>query len=355
MVSSNLDWYRRVVDCAKKAITGTIWYCFSTGGKLYILCCYPRMPEDSPALAPEKQRIMGCFQNLHTALTAGNPEGEKTPLRIILSDMQSGTNAVFRCFNSLHHSMEYLDFRRMEAGVIQMDAEQQLHDAFIEDMSAYRLFAVSVADRLIRDDCEPAALAGEIAERILANAAPSMESVHHHLQIFILTFTEYLESAGTVDSAYIKRHGIVYRVMAFEDQREMGARLAEILSELYEQGRKLRLMGRQERIQSVRNYVEEHIAESELTIASISERFGIGEAQLARQFSRYYGVSLYKYMQQCRYRLAGKLIRENPTTPLAHIALQSGYSDVSTMYRAFRQLGNTTPGALKLSKPETDA
>lgn len=337
---SNAAWYRRVVACGRDAITGTIWYCFSTGGNLYILCCYPRMTESSEEIETEKQRLHACFEKMLKALC--DPD-----VRIILSDIQSGQNAVFRCFNNLHHATEYYDFREKTAGLIQINSEQQLHGAFIEDMSSYRKFSVSMADQLIQNRYTSAELAEQVSTQLIKNSAPSMESVHHHLQIFILTFTEYLGSTGLVDASYMKRKRIVYRVMGFESHREMTLRLSEILEDLSAQYQKLRIIGKRERIQNVRAYVEAHISDSQLTVSDISERFSIGTAQLAKQFSHYYGVSLYKFMQQCRFQLAEQLIREKPTTPIQEIATLAGYADISTMYRAFRQLGNTTPGAVK--------
>lgn len=342
VLDNTTDWIQAVLSSAKPHLEGVIWYFFSCAGRLYILCCFPRLPEDSPALAPERQRLQQRFQEIARTLKAET-------LRILLSDMQSGNTAIFRCFNNLHHAMEYYDFRDCPQRLIQLDAEQQLHGAFIEDMSAYREFSVSIGDGLIRDNVEAAALTRQIVDAIIGNSAPSIESIHHHVQMFILTFTDYLGSSGLVNATYIRRHRIVYRAMGFEKEQELFQQMLEILEELRRQNRTLQRKGKQKRIQDVKEYVESHIQDPSLSVSMISERFHITAVQMSKQFRYYYGLSLSKFIQQTRFRRAQKLIEAHPGWTMAKIAEAAGYSDPSTMYRAFQQLGETTPGAIKLA------
>ncbi len=167
--------------------------------------------------------------------------------------------------------------------------------------------------------------------------------------MFILTFTDYLGSTGLVDAAYLRRHNIVYRAMAFETEAEFLSLMEQLLEELRKQHRVLRAVGRQKQIQSIREYVEQHISEPDLTVSQISQRFGISTAQIAKQFRYYFGVSLHRFIQQRRFFLAQQLIETHPEWPMRNVAEAAGYTDLSTMYRAFRQFGDITPGALKAS------
>ena len=135
--------------------------------------------------------------------------------------------------------------------------------------------------------------------------------------------------------------------MAFERELELRGNMALILEELHRQNRTLRSIGRQKRIQSIREYVASHITDPELTAAQISDLFQIGTAQISKQFRYYYGVSLHSFIGRSRFQQAEELIRQHPDWSMRKIAESAGYTDLSTMYRAFRALGDITPGALR--------
>lgn len=333
-------WPRQVVAAAKDCLTAPLWYCFSVSGRLYILCCFSRLREQEDRTAQVSAQLFADFSRLSEQLSEEHG-------RLLLSDLQFGEPGIFRCFNNLHHAMEYFDFCTAEHRLVQLDSERQLHGAFIGDMSLYRQFSVSVAEQLVRENCDVDAVAKQVCDTILEGSVPSMESVHHHIQIFMLTFTDYLGSSGLVDAAYIQRKRIVYRAMAFEREAELRSTMGELLEELRRQHQVLRAVGRQKRIQDLREYVEAHIDQPELSVSALSEKFGISTAQIAKQFRYYFGVSLHRFLQQTRFQRAQALIEAHPDWPMYRVAQAAGYTDQSTMYRAFRQFGNVTPGALR--------
>ena len=335
-------WPFQIVEAAGLCFRPPLWYCFSTGGQVYLLCCFPRLQEDDPGAAREAESLLSEADSLQKRLAPANPA-----LRIIVSDLQFGEAGIFRSFNNLHHAMEYFDFRGETRSPLQLNSEEQLHGAFIGDLSAYRQFSVSMGEQLSRSDADPSALADQICDTILGNCVPSMESIHHHTQIFMLTFTDYLGGAGLVDAAYIRSRQIVYRAMEFERETEFRLNMRALILELHRQNQTLRRIGRQKRIRTIREYVEEHISDPELSVARISERFRIGAPQAARQFRYYYGVSLYRFLQQTRYQYTLQLLGAHPDWSTRQVARAAGYSDLSTMYRAFHTFGDVTPGALR--------
>lgn len=343
-MESNPDWARQMVEKLKEHLPFPLWYCFSVNGRLYVLLCFPRLQEHDEKCRTIQEKIFTSFQKIKAELLPRYPK-----LRILLSDLQYGTSGVFHCFNNLYHAMEYYDFRTAGDPLIQLDSEAQLHDAFIADLSAYRQFSVSIAEQLVRENCSVSETAHRVMNAILQNSVPSMESIHHHIQIFMLTFTDYLGSSGLVDASYLRRHHIVYRAMAFETEAQLRALMESLLEELRKQHRMLLALGRQKRTQSIREYAEQHITEPDLTVTRISQVFGVSAAQLAKQFRYYYGVSLHRFLQQSRFYLAQSLIEAHPAWSMQQVAEAAGYTDLSTMYRAFRQFGDITPGALKAS------
>ena len=335
-------WAESVSRAAAQCLEVPLCYGLSIGGRLYLLCCYPRLSEGSPEAAQVTQSIGEMCRALLALLRPAAPA-----LRILASDLQFGDAGIFRSFNDLSHAMEYYDFRTACASPVILNSELQLHGALISDLSVYRQLSVVIAEQLARSPFSAEAAADQICDVLMSNTVPSMESVHYHVQVFMLTLTDYLGSTGLVDAAYMSRHHIVYRSMAFEREQELRRNTAVILEELHRQNRTLQTIGRQNRIRSVREYVEGHISDPDLTAAQLSERFGIGTAQLSKQFRYYYGVSLHRFIQQVRFRYAEELLRLHSDWPMHQVATAAGYSDLSTMYRAFRNLGGITPGALR--------
>ena len=344
------DWMQCVADAARKLLTVPLWYGLSIGGKAYILICLPRLTEGDGNSEQMLREVKDTAGSLQSVLSENCPR-----LRIIVSDIQFGEAGIFRTFNDLSHAMEYYDFRTAYASPLFLNSEQQLHDALISDLSAYRNLSVQIGEQLSRSTFSPEAGADQICTVLMDNTVPSMESVHYHVQFFMLTFTDYLGSSGLVDAAYMQRKQIVYRVMGFEREEELRNNLISILEELHQQNRTLQRIGRQKRIQSVRDYVQEHIADPMLSVGQITETFHVSGAQLAKQFRYYYGLSLYRYIQQTRYHLAESLLREHPDWSTRRVAEAAGYGDLATMYRAFRTFGDITPGALRDALKQTKA
>lgn len=336
------SWARTVLSFAKTILTTPIWYCFSVSSRVYILSCFPRMVENVDRKKSVEAGLYDSWQKLLSALQPAYPG-----IRIISSDLQFGETGIFRTFNNLHHAMEYFDFLDKAPALIQLNAEEQLHGAFIEDLSVYRQFSVAMAERLSREDCIPSELARDICDRILSGSVPSIESVHHHIQIFMLTFTDYLGSSGLVDTAYMTRNSIVYRSMGFERESEFRRIMEDLVTELWQQNHTLRAIGKQKRTQSIREYIESNISDPNLTVSVISDTFKLSTTQLSKQFKYYYGVSLYRFLQQTRFQLAQNLLKEHQDWSMQEVAATAGYSDLSTMYRAFHQFGNVTPAALR--------
>ena len=339
---TDTKWLRRIADTVRTALEVPIWYGLSMGGRVYILACFPRLKEGGDEAARASGAMMEAAGRIQREMVDPYPS-----LRLIVSDIEYGESGVFRTFNALSHALDYYDFRTPRSSPIHLNSEQQLHGALIGDLSVYRRLSVQIAEQLSRSPFSPSEVADQICDDLMENSVPSMESVHYHVHIFMLTFTDYLGSSGLVDAAYMERNRIVYRSMGFEREVELRENLATILEELYRQNRTLRTIGRQKRIQSIRDYVQSHITDPSLSVAQITDLFHISGAQLAKQFRYYYGLSLRRFLQQTRFQKAEALLREHPDWSTRHVAEEAGYSDLATMYRAFKTFGDITPGALR--------
>ena len=334
------DFPRRLVRAARQSLRTPLWYCYTVGGRLYLLICCPRLSEQDPGLSARLSALREDFSKLTAQLLPDAPA-----LRILVSDIQFGAAGIFRCFNNLHHALEYYDFRTEKEPLRYLDTEQALHGAFAESLSLYRQLSVQIAELLNRETEEH--IAAIICDRIIAGSAPTMESIHHHVQLFMLTFTDYLGSSGLVDSSYIQNRRIHYRAFAFETEADFRRTMQTLMAELKRQHRVLRAVGRGQHIQRIREYILEHITTPNLTVAQLSEHFCISTTQLGKQFRHYYGLSPYQFIQRSRLLEAQGLIQKHPDWTMAKIAEAAGYSELSTMYRAFQRHGGMTPGALQ--------
>lgn len=336
------NWPQRVVAAAKISLHTPLWYAYTVGGRLYLLVCCPRLTEQDPAANSLLSQLRASFDALADILLPSAPA-----LRIMVSDFQYESAGIFRCFNALHHALDYYDFRSQQKTVIHLDSEQALHGAFAEDLSLYRQLSIQMAELLNRDT--ESNIAEIVCDRIISASAPTIESIHHHVQLFMLTFTDYLGSSGLVDTSYIQNHRINYRAFEFETEVQFRQNMHILIQELQKQHQVLRAVGRQQRIQSIREYIEQNITVPSLTVSQLSEHFGISSTLINKQFRYYYGISPYQFIQKTRLLKAQALIRQDPGKSLGKVAEAAGYSDLSTMYRAFQRHGDITPGAFKLT------
>lgn len=103
-------------------------------------------------------------------------------------------------------------------------------------------------------------------------------------------------------------------------------------------------------IHSVMVYISENIS-SHLTLDDIASQFHVSKYHLLREFKRYVGTTVYRYILQKRLILAKQLILRN--MPIKEVYLESGFGDYSNFFRAFKmEYGITPKEFLKLTKKD---
>jgi AraC-like DNA-binding protein len=102
--------------------------------------------------------------------------------------------------------------------------------------------------------------------------------------------------------------------------------------------------GRQDcltRLNMVFNYIDRHISE-ELTLESAAKIANFSKFHFSHVFKKYTGMSFHQHLQSKRIAHA-ELLLLNPETPVIDIALNSGFSTLSTFNHAFKKIKNCTP------------
>lgn len=89
-------------------------------------------------------------------------------------------------------------------------------------------------------------------------------------------------------------------------------------------------------VNKVLNYIEENIGQ-EINVDNIAKNVGYSKYYLNRIFSKYAGITIYKYLQSRRLTIAAeKLIQTNE--PITQIAYEAGYDSQQAFTFAFKQL-----------------
>lgn len=100
-----------------------------------------------------------------------------------------------------------------------------------------------------------------------------------------------------------------------------------------------------EKIQYACNYISEHCTE-DLNLETVAEIVGFSKFHFARQFKLFTNSSFYKYLTQRRIFMAERLLVESDYS-VTDIALQCGFSNISTFIRMFKITNECTPTEFK--------
>lgn len=80
----------------------------------------------------------------------------------------------------------------------------------------------------------------------------------------------------------------------------------------------------------------------DLRLPTLAKECGLSVSHLCRSFKHSFGISVHRYVIHRRIDFAKSLLR-NSSSPLAEIALQSGFSDQAAFSRTFARLVGTSP------------
>lgn len=96
-----------------------------------------------------------------------------------------------------------------------------------------------------------------------------------------------------------------------------------------------------QKFNEVLDYIDSHYTE-ELTLDNIADFSGFSKYHFTRLFKQYTDSTFYDYLIYRRIKAAEELLA-NPELSITEIALQSGFSSISTFNRIFRQKKGCTP------------
>lgn len=104
----------------------------------------------------------------------------------------------------------------------------------------------------------------------------------------------------------------------------------------------------EEQIQEIQNYIHHNLKET-LRIPELAKKAGTNQQYFKVQFKNTFGESVHEFIKNKRLNTALKLIRETQQS-IGWIAIQVGYSSISSFSQAFKNKFGKSPQAYKVSK-----
>lgn len=99
--------------------------------------------------------------------------------------------------------------------------------------------------------------------------------------------------------------------------------------------------GSMQEIKTALQYIEEHYTEK-LRLEEIAGVINYNPSYFSRRFHQFTGFTISGYLNRCRVKAAGRLLRETDA-PLSEIAFACGFPSVSSLISFFKRQYQTTP------------
>ena len=100
-----------------------------------------------------------------------------------------------------------------------------------------------------------------------------------------------------------------------------------------------------EKFNLIFEYINNNFAE-DITLDKISDVAGFSKFHFSRLFKQFTNISFYDYLNQKRVKEAENLLL-NPNLSITDVAMQSGFSSISTFNRVFKNIKECTPTEFK--------
>lgn len=225
--------------------------------------------------------------------------------------------------------------------------EPSMLGRFGEDLGAYQQLCNRLAVYVRGDAFSPEKAAREMVGGVVEVCSQNIVPYEVHVHMLALSMTKTAVETGLADADFARNLMDELNLLGGDTETEMIRLAEEYFTRLRRQYLILTHNLVADRMRSIKEYIEENIVAYDLSVTSVSDRYGINRSLLTSQFKRHYGVSLSQYIQSCRVEKAKSLMDKNPNWSMEHVARAAGYSSLSTMYRAFKKQDGVAPGSYR--------
>lgn len=185
--------------------------------------------------------------------------------------------------------------------------------------------------------------------RIMKECRLSRDDVARLLLFFISQF-EHQESINSQDQLrgyQVRLEQMKAQIDQFEEIEQLQNRFYSELTELLEAIKTDRLQRKQHHlIHEIREYIEAHFTDSNLSLELFNDKFGIGVKNLSKLFKEEFGVNFIDYLTHLRIERAKSLLLETDR-PVQEIAEEVAYSGAIAFGRVFKRIVGVTPSVYR--------
>ncbi|MBB6734743.1 helix-turn-helix domain-containing protein [Cohnella zeiphila] len=185
--------------------------------------------------------------------------------------------------------------------------------------------------------------------RIMKECRLSRDDVARLLLFFISQF-EHQESINSQDQPrgyQVRLEQMKAQIDQFEEIEQLQNEFYSELTELLEAIKTDRVQRKQHHlIHEIREYIEAHFTDSNLSLELFNDKFGIGVKNLSKLFKEEFGVNFIDYLTHLRIERAKSLLLETDR-PVQEIAEEVAYSGAIAFGRVFKRIVGVTPSVYR--------
>jgi AraC-like DNA-binding protein len=151
-----------------------------------------------------------------------------------------------------------------------------------------------------------------------------------------------------LQSLWEEEQAEMFRIAARQETaEELFGSVREVLSRTFDRMRELReSKTNHQLIRNVKQFIGEHYGNPDLSLAHLSQEFGLGGSYMSRLFKEEFGVKFIDYITQVRVEQAIAMLSDKEMT-VQEIAEAVGYIRPMTFIRVFKKVTGSTPGSYR--------
>lgn len=194
---------------------------------------------------------------------------------------------------------------------------------------------------------------GMIGSDYVLKAGSAREADYRMRDLTMLVANALGEIRQSVDAAFFSEIDVQDQLDVCESLRELNSVADGVFDKLDIYITSMRSRSPSDKISEIINYLANNYSDSNLSVGSIANLFGMNPSYLSRTFKKRTGAGLADYLTKLRVQEAKRLMRDSKVT-VKDAADAVGFNNVTTMNRAFKKLEGTTAGKVRRLGPEAD-
>lgn len=250
-----------------------------------------------------------------------------------------GVENLKNAVQTVYKRLRYMDFWHCQSTSVEVEDAGKNFELYMKSLR-------NLINRLDSKDYEGACECYQtILEHCLPNDTRGLQITKYRLygmlEMLVASVAELDDSETTLPEKldFEKR---LARAENFEGFRKEADAIFKELMELSQSLERSDIGGR--RMAEIRQYIDAHFADNDLSAATLSKKFQISGPYLSREFKRFTGSNLLDYIQRLRLQRAKELL---PEVSVKDAAVLSGFYDTQALTRAFKKYEGITPGEYK--------